>query len=354
MSRGAPVLTFGFEIEALLDPSKCNIKTGYDFERMPLHEIITNNFADQRDIVVPNEAMEIIFYLKDMFGGRAVTDSTILPETLGHFPFEFTSAPEDLTTDLLERLKNTLIHLTNHGVYANDSCGFHFHFSYEGISKFDLMWIKLFYLFDQRSEKFNSFMSSAGEIGLWSDQYANQGNIKARRADFHHIVDGMGRYNDPEYHKQFNDFFGQPYFSSKYTVFGIHDKYRTLEWRGPRGFMGGVVDITQFIDLLRDFAEWLSFATYQGSIMVGHTKVRREQFRKLFHNIAQEQYRVFGVDVADAVDAAETNEEKVEAMIGYFRHLDLLSRHSTNSRKIANRIKGRHPEAWALMESRLI
>lgn len=352
MAREAPVLTFGFELEAILDPYRCTINSGENLAEISSDTLIENHFADQREIIVPDAAKEMILYLKREIGGKAVTDSSITVDDPTHFPFEFASTPLELTTDVLEKVKEVLTYVTSQGVYANDSCGFHFHFSYDGVTKFDLIWIKLFYLFDNRSEVFSTFKSTRGEIGLWSDQFANQGNIKARRNDFIHLAEQMQK-PDVEFVRQFNAFLAQPYFSSKYTVFGIHDKYRTLEWRGPRGFLSGQQDIVRFIDLVRDFAEWLTFASYQGSIKAGTHKVKRKMLQKLFNRYAQPQFRHFGIDIAIAVDQADTDEARVFEMIDFFRDIDLESPHATNLRKIANRIRSRHPSAWALMEGRL-
>lgn len=352
MAREAPVLTFGFELEAILDPSRVTFKSGENLSEIPAQSLIENHFADKREIIMPDAAKELILYLKREIGGKAVTDSSITVEDPAHFAFEFASTPLELTIDVLEKVRDVLTYVTSQGVYANDSCGCHFHFSYDGVTKFDLIWIKLFYLFDNRSEVFSTFKSTRGEIGLWSDQFANQGNIKARRADFIHLAERMQK-PDAEFGRQLNAFLAQPYFSSKYTVFGIHDKYRTLEWRGPRGFLSGQQDIARFIDLLRDFAEWLTFASYQGSIKAGTHTVKRKMLRKLVMRYAQPQFRHFGIDIAIAVDQAETDEAKVFEMIDFFRDIDLESPHATNLRKIANRIKSRYPAAWALLEEKL-
>jgi hypothetical protein len=155
-----------------------------------------------------------------------------------------------------------------------------------------------------------------------------------------------------------NKFFSQDYFTSKYNVLGIHEKYRTLEWRGPRGFLatGDQQDIVNFVSTVRKFVAWLSNAEDVERIVVDPARgiyINKEDFFNMVEHHSPQKVSRFGVDIADQIDATQGDKKKAEIAFDYFQKMDFSSRAATNYRKIANRIKNRYPKAWEIFLKRV-
>ena len=141
--------------------------------------------------------------------------------------FEYSSPILKFNVENIQKIVNMLNEGFKQGLFkTNDSCGFHHHLSYEGISGEDAAWIVSQLATDQEARKlfkeFKTTSSDGGElnynfISQWSsDGYLYDLNSAIRVFDFNDII------------KLLN--------TEKYSVLNVHAN-KTLEWRGPRDFL---------------------------------------------------------------------------------------------------------------------
>lgn len=341
--------SFGFELEALLND------TGEQTPSSGKLVVVDKEVATTR-----LAKLEPLLGLMAKFGGTYMRDGSLKPYDARHTPFEYVSGVIPFTDVKLVEFTKALLDMKKKGVYTNDSCGFHIHFSFPDTTRKQLLWIKTVYLYDQMAQdNFEYFQSTHGPIPFWSAKYANPGNKKKLKSELTNIVKLFrADPNSIQSHVQLNKFFFQPYFTGKYTVLGIHEKYRTLEWRGPRGFLatGQTRDIILFVRTLRKFVQWLSSAEDTNRIVIDSRRgiyLTRQQFFDMIDHHSQKRVNTFAADIVDRLETVKSNAKRVDMMFEFFSTMDLASKSATNYRKIANKLRARYPTAWAAFQVRV-
>lgn len=339
--------TFGFELEAIYNPTNRPVPAN-----APKVEV------DKDTVMTRLKKLEPILKLKSKFGGSYTRDGSIKANDLQHTPFEFVSGVLQFTDANILKFMEAMKEFKNQGVYTNESCGFHIHFGFPDTTRKQLLWIKTVYLFDSvAQDHFEYFQSTHGPIPFWSARFASVGNKKKLRADLGELVKLWKRTAGSTVNQKIDNYFSQDYFISKYNVLGIHEKYRTLEWRGPRGFLatGNPQDIVAFVKAVRRFVKWLSSAEDTESVVIDPKRgivLTRETFYEMITH-SDHRIKTFGVDVAERIDKATSDAQRAAIAFEYFRGMNIYSRSATNYRKIANRIKTRYPEAWRICLARI-
>jgi hypothetical protein len=340
--------TFGFELEAIYRP-----RAGVEDEDKLID-------LDKEVVEKRIKALEPILGLKAKFGGSYMRDGSVKGSHGHDTPFEYVSGVLKFNDSNIRSFTEMMKSITSKGVYTNSSCGFHIHFGFPDTTRKQLLWIKLVYIFDTLAQShFEYFQSTQGTIPFWSAKYASVGNKKKIAADLAKLIkDFKVNPNAKGMEARVNKFFSQDYFTSKYNVLGIHEKYRTLEWRGPRGFLatGDQQDIVNFVSTVRKFVAWLSNAEDVERIVVDPARgiyINKEDFFNMVEHHSPQKVSRFGVDIADQIDATQGDKKKAEIAFDYFQKMDFSSRAATNYRKIANRIKNRYPKAWEIFLKRV-
>lgn len=138
------------------------------------------------------------------------------------FPFEYKSPIIPVNPSNFERVIRFLITLKDIGVETNDTCGFHTHISYEGITRDDTKWILFCIANDQKLYKLVTQLDSKDAEISFFDYYATTAifdKLKVRSSI-----------------KNYNAYISTSFLAKK-TNMRVHPQ-GTLEWRGPRGFIG--------------------------------------------------------------------------------------------------------------------
>ena len=184
--------SFGFELEGLLE----------DHKRLSTLKNKLDKFFD-------NE-------------GSMDTDGSIRQtKACSGRPFEYASPVIKYSPTNLSIFLNFLDNLPEFGVKVNNSCGFHTHISFTGISRDDAVW---FILWLSGTEKYKELLFF-NDIKFYSPRYAS---IKF----FEKIHDALANHDIVSALKQ-------AVSNEKYRVIRIHPQ-GTLEWRGPRKFLNKV------------------------------------------------------------------------------------------------------------------
>lgn len=258
--------TFGFELEGF-----CRQEKIQDFEE-ELKNIfgIDGNFHDDCSLEIsPNEDEiqrnnglteheVIVCYAKgETFIGDedlqkeyddGPLDATTLIENKGLEPvfvksFEYSSPVLDFTPSNIKKIWEFMKkHLgVNKTFFTNNSCGFHHHISFEGITGEDAAWILsqiavdknaidlLDHLEDEKNEYgINKYIFS-GDYS--QDEYLSELKSAIEKFDFDKILTYLN--------------------TDKFSLLNNH-RNKTLEWRGPREFLN-----TTSIDLVKKFYQQL-------------------------------------------------------------------------------------------------
>lgn len=337
--------TFGFELEAIWSNTGSAPVKG---------DLIT---VDKDLAATRIKKLEPRLQLMKQFGGGYHHDASIKAYDPKDTPFEYVSGVLQFTNQNILRFTQMLLTVQEKGVYTNESCGLHIHFGFPDTTRKQLLWIKTVYLFDKLAQdNFEYFQSSNGPIAFWSQKYASVGDKNKLKARLAALVQSYKKNpGSPVVTKRIAEFFADPYFSGKYTVLGIHEKYRTLEWRGPRGFLatGQMKDVVSFVKTLRKFVQWLSNAEDVSRITLNAKTglfIRREDFFNMIENHAPQSISHFAVDAADAIDKAKTDAQRAQLAYDFFKNMDYSHAYATNYRKVANRIKFRYPKAYDMFQ----
>lgn len=341
--------TFGFEMEAVLNDTGEETDTSAKMVKV-----------DKEVTLMRIKKLEPLLGLVARFGGSYMRDGSIKAFSPKHTPFEYVSGVNKFTDQNLLAFTKSMMEMKKKGVYTNSSCGFHIHFGFPDTTRKQLLWIKTVYLYDQiAQDNFEYFQSTQGAIPFWSQKYANPGNKKVLKAQLTELIKLYRKdpYS-PAFQTRIHRFFSQSYFTGKYTVLGIHEKYRTLEWRGPRGFLetGQVRDIILFVRTLRKFVKWLSSAEDTNQIVLGSKRglyITRDEFFEMIEQHSPQRVNTFAADVVTQVEQTRSNAQRAELMFNFFKTMDIASKSATNYRKIANRLKAKFPTAWKMFENRV-
>lgn len=208
--------TFGFELEAILRGDSTIADDAYeDYSRS----------GDEYIDLVHNEIKNTLdYYLKSgsspQVSGKSYVhvDSSIDPDNDEDFPFEYSSPILMATPKNFARVIKLLSEMPKNDMRTNDTCGFHHHLSFKGMSYRDLVWIYCCLACDTDAlKKFSEF--NGHEFKHWN--YASFDNILSlASALLEREWDKAAEYIDDE----------------KYRAFRLHPQ-GTLEWRGPREFL---------------------------------------------------------------------------------------------------------------------
>ena len=236
--------TFGFELEACaegyaysgyqneyydsIDDEKYDLDTDDEQEVTgELAQAIDNSLNNLLNEKVPEEMKKY---------GTIDNDPSVSTEEYDDYTFEWASPVLECTPYNFNRVINMLYNLDRIGVYTNDSCGFHHHLSYKGITERDMIWIYVNLCMDT---DFRNYMSEVDGINLTSRRWSPDDAL-----------------DDIKYSVEHNDFRRVLHYLSddKYRLFRIHP-YGTIEWRGPRNFLND-----GNLNIIKDF--YKKFNTY--------------------------------------------------------------------------------------------
>ena len=268
--------TFGFELEGCVigdeyygysnyydeDDEDYDYDEDYDFDTShhyqangPLAKAITNNLDHLLNKGMPPKAFKF---------GTMDEDVSIDPDNPNDdYTFEYASPVLECTPINFKRVVDMLYSLDEIGVYTNDSCGFHHHLSWEGITERDMIWVYINLCLDK---EFRKYMSEVDGINLTSSRWSPTTALEDIANAIHN-----GEY-DRVLAKLSDD---------KYRLFRIHP-YGTIEWRGPRDFLNN-----RDLQIIKDF--YSKFNNYinkiieynDAKVLFGTNITREELFQKL-------------------------------------------------------------------------
>ena len=196
------------------------------------------------------------------------SDSSVMGDGSNDWPFEYSSPILDAIPRNFAKVVKLLSSLDDLGIYTNDTCGFHHHISFKGMSYKDLIWVYCNLATDPDTadslSEYDGFNMYDNDYAKWSD-LAHLGNALIDR-DWKNAA---GYLTD-----------------SKYRVFRLHPQ-GTLEWRGPRNFLneGNKQVIIGFYKLLNHLIS--NIKNYMDSkYLTGTTITKDEMFKNLDEYLA--------------------------------------------------------------------
>lgn len=202
--------TMGFELEAIWN----------GWER---HEDIESFFDDE---FVP--------------GGDVHDDESLLSDDESDTTFEYSSPVLPVNLATFNKIIDFYYNYYGEKFYVNDSCGYHHHISYPGITADDVVWIMSKLSLDENMKnKLKRFKQYDFETGWSKTEYLENLKSAVENFDFNNII------------KYCN--------TAKYSLINVHSQ-KTLEWRGPRGFLSGgdTQTIKEFYMTLWGFINWIT------------------------------------------------------------------------------------------------
>lgn len=250
--------TFGFELEAFVDD-----------ESELMNEIRESDddydyITERIDSVLKSNGMTPVEN-----SSRTHRDGSL--EDPSGLPFEYSSNVYQVTPKNIEGLINGLQQLLVEGIFTNESCGFHHHLRFNGITERDVVWIYCNMSMDPDFDDFKEFQTERnGRISLFNDNYASyeeMNNISSaiEKDDFEEVARNLT--------------------TGKYRAFRIHPQ-GTLEWRGPRDFL----ETRDFNDIKNFYITLLKLIDrIKGYIntdtLIGTSYTKEEFFNKLTNAI---------------------------------------------------------------------
>ena len=238
-----------------------NLETDYSYQASgSLARAINNQLNDMLNRGVPT---------KNMKYGTIDSDVSIDPSNSNDYTFEYASPVLKCTPQNFQRVINMLASLNENGFYTNDTCGFHHHLSWEGITERDMIWVYLNLCLDK---DFRNFMSDVDGFSMTSERWSPS----------HVLEDISNAIKNGDYDKVLKEL-----SDDKYRLFRIHP-YGTIEWRGPRDFLNdGEREI--IIDFYKKFNKYISkIIEYNDAKVLFGTDITREQ---LFQNLTDAKER---------------------------------------------------------------
>src|ERR1700691_4706041 len=191
---------FGFEFE-------CFIKKDIDkniIKELPIKFKITNDGSLIKD---PD-------YIDD--GGDEYEN-----ENDGYKGVELVSEVLTLNPSNIIKSKQCIVSLLRLGTYTNDTCGFHVHYSYNGMDYNEICWLLIVL---STNNEYRELFSEFKDINFIHESYASDEFLDVIREI---IIDTEGNITS-SLMRLFDD--------NKARLLRIHPS-GTLEWRGPRNFM---------------------------------------------------------------------------------------------------------------------
>ena len=214
---------------------RSNFKIGFEFEGFArVNTYFPDEQCDYDDYACnplqgdkENKALffnAITTYINNQLGvksGKTHHDGSLKNYLDGYQSFEYSSNIFRVNARNLYNLNKFFNNLEKHDMGVNETCGFHTHISFDGITEKDAQWIVCQIAFnDDWSKEFTQFNYNDNLIDFFSE-YANNGFLKNIK---NAILD--------------NDFLtlSNNLNSEKYRCIRVHPQ-GTLEWRGPRNFL---------------------------------------------------------------------------------------------------------------------
>ena len=209
--------TMGFELECYIE----NDSNVYDKVSDRYYDDDDDNSELMEDITDYFTSLLTQDGQENELGGKAGSheDSSVnSPRYHGDISVEYSSPIIPCKPIWFNRVIKMLTYLFKNGVYTNDTCGFHHHFHFKGMTERDMVWLYCNLCADDSF--YNSFSRYMGSE-LYDESYAN----------YDELDDMKYAINNKDY-KEILSLLN----TKKWRAFRIHPQ-GTLEWRGPRGFL---------------------------------------------------------------------------------------------------------------------
>jgi hypothetical protein len=173
------------------------------------------------------------------------------------FTFEWVSPPLKLNPDNLSKTISLLTSLQKLGVYTNETCGFHIHYSFPDYRQIDGFWIICQLVMEPTLlDRFISFHS----IIFSSEKFAKDGFFADIKRELTTLRSGSNPTNSyMTLGSLFND--------EKYRVLRLHPQ-GTIEWRGPRKFLEG-----NSLGMIKDFFKRVWWIAHTFSSLLSRTEI---------------------------------------------------------------------------------
>lgn len=186
--------------------------------------------------------------------------------------FEYASPPIKFSPLALKNLESCLQRLIDVGVKTNDSCGFHIHFSFPSMVTEDAVWMLCqLALNEEMKNTFKALDIVKLTNYAWADdEFLNNIKICLNKNNFK----ALEKYCYP---------------TSKLNSFKIHEQ-GTIEWRGPRGFVGNSLETHAFLSKLFKMVHWISLTKSMKYITVGKSVMEKSVFFNKLENISQVEF----------------------------------------------------------------
>lgn len=186
------------------------------------------------------EDIESFFDNEFVPGGDVHDDGSLQPDGDNDTAFEYSSPVLPVNLATFNKIIKFYDAHNGEEFYVNDSCGYHHHISYPGITAEDVVWIMSKLSLDENMKnKLKRFKNYDFESGWSQAEYLEKLKTAVESFDFDDII----RYCK----------------TKKYSLINVHSQ-RTLEWRGPRGFLsdGDTQTIKEFYMTLWGFINWMT------------------------------------------------------------------------------------------------
>ena len=197
--------TFGFELEAVWLSD-----TDYDDDEYDDDGNSRNSYDSYAGDI------ENFFIEQGLEGGDLHGDCSLDSEGRG-VTFEWASPVLPFNVASIEKVVKMFKKGLGKVFEVNSSCGFHNHISFNDISLEEVIWIMSKLAMDERAREMFTDFEGIKFVTHWSgDEYLNNLKDAIEDNDYKKIVSLCA--------------------TDKYSVVNVH-RNKTLEWRGPRGFL---------------------------------------------------------------------------------------------------------------------
>ena len=304
---------FGFELEAFA-PMGSFYDEGYENESC-------NYLNDCDDERLGDFYDNITSFFNRNYGLRGHThyDGSVKDYYDGYNGFEWSSPILDFTPTNLMKVKKMLLDLDNQDIHINYSCGFHTHFSYNGLNDGDAAWIML-------------YIATNPAAYLTFTEFEYRKNYELFPTNIHFYNQ---RYADKEYLDKIKESFENKDYSTlsnylcddKYRVLRIHPQ-GTLEWRGPREFLNSKNGIENYIKRLYEVVDVINAALSMKEIK----GVKRDEFLENLKDVRFNYYDSNHKPELTLVDK-RTNRYGIMGWFGNYR-----CRHCVDFERMINKV----------------
>ena len=157
--------------------------------------------------------------------------------------FEWASPVLPVNLTSINKIINMYKKGLNKKFTVNSSCGLHHHISFPNMSAEDMIWIMCKLATDSNMRNKISQFKDINFISEWSeDDYLDELANAVRNDNYREIINQCS--------------------TAKYSLVNVHP-HRTLEWRGPRGFLDAststaLKNVVEFYKLFWSFVKWMT------------------------------------------------------------------------------------------------